>query len=64
MAFAAGCGLDIAAASDALADLFAEEVGVVVGVDAVWQDEVAAGGRAGPASAAAAWRCRAPTSAW
>ena len=45
MAFAAGCGLDIAAASDALPDLFAEEVGVVVGVDACWQDEVAARAR-------------------
>ena len=41
MAFAAGCGLDVTVASDALADLFAEEVGVVVGVDSRWQDEVA-----------------------
>ena len=33
MAFANGCGLDIAAGRDALASLFAEEVGVVVGLD-------------------------------
>ena len=41
MAFAGGCGLDITAAGDALADLFAEEIGVVVGVDAHWDRDVA-----------------------
>ena len=33
MAFATGCGLEVEVCADALADLFAEEVGVVVGLD-------------------------------
>ena len=33
MAFASGCGLDIFAADDPIAELFAEEIGIVVGID-------------------------------
>ena len=50
MAFASGCGLDIAAGADALASLFAEEVGVVVGLDPDHAD------RASEAAAAAGLR--------
>ena len=40
MAFAAGCGLDVFMEEDDLPGLFAEEVGVVVGVDSRWDRNV------------------------
>ena len=41
MAFASGRGLDICVSEDAIAELFCEEVGIVVGVDNRWERDVA-----------------------
>ena len=42
IAFASGCGLDIFVADDPIAELFAEEIGIVIGVDGGCADDVCA----------------------